>query len=48
MPQEQGITEITNSRGGAKGVLILVLPWLKLKAQPKKFQNKKKERTFHK
>jgi hypothetical protein len=41
MPQEWGITEIRNSGGGAKGVLILVMPWLKLKAQPKKFQKKK-------
>jgi len=41
MPQEWGITEIRNSRGGAKGVLILVMPWPKLKAQPKKFQKTK-------
>jgi hypothetical protein len=35
MPQEWGITEIRNSQGGAKGVFILVLPWPKLKTQPK-------------
>jgi hypothetical protein len=43
--QEREITEIRNSRGGAKGVLISVMPRSigigQHKAQPNKFKKKK-------